>query len=358
MPTVTLELRGDQIGRYTRVSGYGNGSNRVVIVNGVEAIGSASDIYTVVVEQVRAGGTEFENGQFVTIYDSTGAVVVPRSGVQPDIQQGRGDGDEHLILYNQPFLIDLGGVPDGPARVRYTRADEAAGPGGDDDGHLDFDDFPCFATGTLITTPSGQVDVADLKVGDLVQTIDNGAVPLLWVGRRTLDLTVRGAAKPLLLRAGFSGAKTPHRDTVLSPDHRILVAGPACDLLFGTREVLAPAKGLIALARIREMQGRKSVEYVSLLTGRHQVILANGLPVETLYPGPEALHRLGAAGRCEVMALCPGLRTKELSLAYPAARRLLSKKEAQALSVVLRLTRRLNDASLDPQGHTPLRLVG
>ncbi|OIQ32080.1 MAG: hypothetical protein BM562_06135 [Alphaproteobacteria bacterium MedPE-SWcel] len=358
MPTVTLELRGDQIGRYTRYYGYGNGPNRVVVVNGVEAIGSASEIFTVVVEQVRTGGTEFQNGQFVTIFDSTGAVVVPRTGVQPDIEQGRGDGDEHLLLSGQPFLIDLGGVPVGPARVRYGRADEAAGPGGDDDGDLDFDDFPCFAAGTQIQTPSGPVDVARLKVGDLVETLDNGAVPILWTGRRRLDLTGSEVAKPLLLKADFIQQDAPNLDTIVSPDHRILIRDPACTLLFGTAEVLVPAKGLIALPRIREMQGRKTVDYVTLLTGQHQIILANGLPAETLYPGPQALQRIGARGRSELMSLCPRLKSEKVSVAYPAARRLVSMREAEVLAGVLRLTRRLKGDPAVSDGRAQLRLVG
>lgn len=357
MPTVTLELRGDQIGRYTSFSGSGNGIERVVTVNGVEALGTPDQLFTVVVEQVNAGVTEFQNGQFITILDSDDNIVMPRTGVQPDIEQGRGAGDEHLLLAGQPFLIDLGGVPVGPSTITYTEADEIGSPDGDDDGNLDFDDFPCFAPGTLIATPSGQIDIAELHVGDLVKTLDHGSVPITWIGRRELDLTARRIGKPIMIKDGFLDQMSPSADLVVSPDHRILICDPLCDLLFGYKEVLAPAKGLVRLSRIREMSGKKSIEYITLFTSRHEIILANGLAVETLYPGTQALRRIGSLGRAEILSLCPALRNKEASIAYPEARRLLSVQEARALSETMRLRRQVIGGDTSREATSKLRIV-
>ncbi|MBT0958568.1 Hint domain-containing protein [Alphaproteobacteria bacterium KMM 3653] len=330
MSTVTLELRGDQIGTYTSFSGSGNNADRVVTVNGVEAIGSASEIFTIVVEQVNGGVTEFQNGQFVTIFDSNGDVVMPRTVAQPDVEQGFGAGDEHMLFSGQRFLIDLGGVPDGPSTVTYGIDDEVAGPEGDDDGNLDFTDFPCFAAGTMIDTPGGAVDVADLRIGDRVLTRDHGAQPVLWAGRRVLDLSADvGPARPVVLAAGSMGRGMPLADTVMSPDHRVLLREPICEVLYGEAEVLAPAKGLMGLPGVGEMDVQ-SVDYITLLTPRHEVIFANGLPVETLYPGPEALHRLGAFGRAAVLAALPRLRHEDVRQAYPALCRMLNLHEARA----------------------------
>ena len=44
------------------------------------------------------------------------------------------------------------------------------------------DAFAGFARGTLITTSDGPIAVEDLCPGMMVQTADNGAMPLLWVG--------------------------------------------------------------------------------------------------------------------------------------------------------------------------------
>ncbi|WP_281969240.1 Hint domain-containing protein [Roseovarius nanhaiticus] len=357
MPTVTLILRGDQIGRYTSFSGTGNGPDRVVTVNGVEAVGTADQLYTVTVEQVNSGVTEFENGQFITILDADGNVVVPRTGVQPDIEQGRGAGDEHLLLSNQPFLIDLGGVPVGPATVTYTEADESSSAGGDDDGQLDFEDFPCIAPGAMIATPTGSTEIAALKTGDLVETQDHGAVPLAWVGRRSLDLTNHASGKPILIKAASFGNQRPRRDLVLSPDHRVLVDDPACVWLFGTSEVLAPSKGLASLPRIREMRGRQHIEYVTLFTERHEIIFADGLAVETLYPGPQALRRLGALGRAAILSTCPALRHQSASVVYPSARRLLSVRESEAVSEALRLKSRVETADGNLKPSVKLRVL-
>ncbi|MEL7013493.1 MAG: Hint domain-containing protein [Pseudomonadota bacterium] len=338
MATVTFEVRGDQVGRYGTVSGSGNNQDRIVTVSDVEALGTASDVFTVTVEQVNSGVTQFQNGQFITIRDADGNIVVPRTVVQPDIEQGFGAGDEHLILQQSNFLIDLAGLPVGPETVTYGFDDEIADPDkGDNDGELDFADFVCFATGTQITTPNGLRDVADLCVGDLVTTLDHGVVPIKWIGRRELDLTQPDTPKPVLVKAGTFGLDMPHQDTILSPDHRIYLRDLECEILFGETEVLAPAKGLVGLQRIREMKGKKSVEYVTLLTEHHQVILANGMPSETLYPGPEALARIGFFGRMQIMRAVPRLSAGDLHVCYPPARLLLTVKETEAMATVLKL---------------------
>ena len=349
MATVEFTIRGDQVGRYTSVSGQGNNQERIVTVEGVEALGTPSDTFFVRVEQVNNNVTQFQNGQFITIFDRDPSdpdaqILVPRTNVQPDIQQGFGAGDEHLILEQAPFLIDLAGLPVDPTMpesVTYGFDDETADPNvGDNDGELDFADFVCFAPGTMITTPGGLRDVADLTVGDLVTTLDHGPQPIKWVGRRRVDLTTDGAQKPVSVKAGTFGVGMPNQDTILSPDHRIYLRDLECELLFGEAEVLAPAKGLVGVHRIRQLKGKKSVEYVTLLTECHQVILANGMPAETLYPGPEALRRVGWFGRAQIMAALPRLGTAEIALAYPPARLLLSVQETKAVAKVMMLRER------------------
>ena len=46
---------------------------------------------------------------------------------------------------------------------------------------------PCFTPGTLIETADGEVDVADLRPGDLVLTRDNGYQEVHWVGAKKLS---------------------------------------------------------------------------------------------------------------------------------------------------------------------------
>ena len=60
----------------------------------------------------------------------------------------------------------------------------------DDDDHHDDDDdvIPCFAPGTLIATPKGEVPVENLRAGDRVITRDNGIQEIRWTGLRALKI--------------------------------------------------------------------------------------------------------------------------------------------------------------------------
>ena len=151
---------------------------------------------------------------------------------------------------------------------------------------------------------------------------------------------VTKSAKHILVKADAFGIGMPDQDTILSPDHRIYIHDLACGFLFDEAAVLAPAKGLLGLQRMRAMKGKKSVEYITLLTETHQVIFANGMPAETLYPGPEALQRIGFFGRAQIMRSVLRLGTRDLETAYPPARRLLSVQEAKGLVEVMKVRSR------------------
>ena len=342
MATVILQLRGDQLGTFSSLSGTGNGVDRVVTLEDVEALGTAAQMFEVTVEQGNSGDTHFENGQFVTIRDADGNVGVNRTNVQPDTQQGLGGGDEHLILEQSNVVIDIGGVPVGPEQVQYANADEVAGPEGDDDGELDFADFPCFAEGTLIDTSSGPRAVETLEPGDMLLTDDAAHVQLRWSAWRRVDLSQADAAnKPVAIRAGSLGPDMPLRDLVVSPDHRVLLRNSAGEYLFDQPDGLAPSKALTALPGVRQMLGKRYVTYFSLLTEHHAVIRAEGLPVETLFPGRMAVRRVGVLAQARIMSLIPGLSdhgrdvtggeddVPDLGVAYPPACRLLSMREAR-----------------------------
>ena len=323
--SVTLTLRGDQLGTYQGLSGDGNNADRVVTLTGVSALGSASDLFTVVVEQVNSGVTQFQNGQFVTIYGPSGNVVMARSGINPDAEQGLAAGDEHLIITNgaAKIVIDLGGVPTGPTTVKYTRSDDIADPNdGDNDGELDFDAFPCFAHGTRIATDHGEVAVEDLRPGMMLRSEGGAWRPIRWIGSRSLILQPGSdAQRPIMFRAGSLGAGTPQRDLVVSPQHRICLDPNG-------EARLAPAKGLLALKGVRWMKGKRVVIYYSILLDQHAVIYAEGAPVESLYPGPVALHVLGPALRQQIHALIPGLQSFGVAAYGPPAHPLLSVGQA------------------------------
>lgn len=193
-------------------------------------------------------------------------------------------------------------------------------------------EFVCFGTGTLIDTPAGTRAVEALRPGDLVATRDNGPRPLRWVGSRTLTFgRAAHAQKPILLRAGSLGHGLPLRDLVVSPQHRILLGGGAVKRVTGRDEALAVAKALSGLPGVRQMRGKRGVTYHSLLFDQHQIVMAEGAPVESFHPGRYALSLLTRDQRREVLRAVPALRA-DPDAGYGAyARPLLSRRDAEAL---------------------------
>lgn len=169
---------------------------------------------------------------------------------------------------------------------------------------------PCFAAGTMITTPDGDVAVEPLVIGDLVCTQDASAQPVAWCGTRYLDaraLALYPALRPVRIAAGALGVGVPQRDLVVSPQHRILVASDTTHRVSGTREVLVAAKHLVGLPGISVDMQARDVTYVHFLCPAHQVVFAQGAATESMLPGPQALRSLSPQARSEVLALFPEL---------------------------------------------------
>jgi len=167
---------------------------------------------------------------------------------------------------------------------------------------------PCFALGTLIQTPRGDIPVEDLVVGDLVDTIDHGPQPLRWTCRREINFDSpnnhRGDLdRPIIFEQGSLGDDTPRRDLIVSPQHRMLLNMGEAAAKFGSPEVLARAKAMTCLRGVRRMYGRKSVTYFALLFDRHEVIIAEGAKTESFLPGPMVMAGFTEEQRAEIASL-------------------------------------------------------
>lgn len=187
----------------------------------------------------------------------------------------------------------------------------------------------CFAAGTAIATPSGEVAVEALRPGDRVLTRDNGARELAWAGRRDLgpaDLAATPAFRPVLVRAGALGSGMPERDLTVSPRHRVLLAGAAGPHL-DEPEVLAAAMDLMGRPGI-ETPAAEAVSYVHLLFEGHEVVLSNGAWTESFQPTNWSLKGFGAGQRDEVLALFPAVAHPHGIERYLAARKVLRRGEA------------------------------
>jgi hypothetical protein len=133
---------------------------------------------------------------------------------------------------------------------------------------------PCFLADTLITTPSGPVAVERLEIGDLVQTADGRSVPVKWVGRKTIGTVfVREADLPVRIEAGALGENSPSRALRVTADHAICLDG-----------ALVQAGAMVNGSTIRRMTAAElgaSFTVFHVETEAHELILAEGIPVET-----------------------------------------------------------------------------
>jgi Ca2+-binding RTX toxin-like protein len=190
--------------------------------------------------------------------------------------------------------------------------------------------IPCFTPGTRITTDRGRVPVEAIRPGDRVLTRDSGFQTVRWVGRRdlaTADLARRPAFCPVRIGRGALGPDMPGRSIDLSPQHRVLFAGPAAELLCGEHEVLVAALHLCGRPGVRRLPPRP-VSYIHILFDRHEIVETEGLWTESFQPAAASVGGLGAAARAELLALFPELAA---GTAFPAARTTLKAHEARVL---------------------------
>lgn len=188
---------------------------------------------------------------------------------------------------------------------------------------------PCFLAGTMIATPGGERPIETLRVGDLVLTADGRAVPILFAGRTTVEArSARGAqGLPILIQAGALADGMPSRDLASSPQHGIVVDG-----------MLVVAQALVNGMSIRRMPApAPSFVYYNIETEAHEVMLANGTPVETFC---DHISRDAFDNHAEFAALYPeGRPIEEMDLPHarsvrqvPRATR--ARLEARALAGV------------------------
>lgn len=191
----------------------------------------------------------------------------------------------------------------------------------------------CFTPGTRIATPEGPRLVETLREGDRVQTRDNGAQRIQWIGSRRMTgarLFVTPALRPIRIKAGALGIDRPEQELLVSPEHRMLLRGAAARALFNEPEVLVAARDLVNGRTIDVDRKLREVTYVHLLLEQHQVLWANGVETESFHPANAALSALDDADRQRLIRLAPQIA--EDPTRYGAfARRNLSSSEAAIL---------------------------
>ena len=142
----------------------------------------------------------------------------------------------------------------------------------------------CFAEGTRIRTPGGDMPVETLRAGDLVATLAGGPRPILWTGHRHIACGRHSRPQdvlPVRICAHAFGRNAPHTDLLLSPDHAVFTGG-----------VLIPVRYLIN-GRTIIQQSVAEITYHHVELPAHDVLLAEGLPCESYL---DTGNRLAFAG--------------------------------------------------------------
>ncbi len=191
----------------------------------------------------------------------------------------------------------------------------------------------CFTPGTRISTPDGPRLVEDLREGDKVQTRDNGSQDVLWIGSRRMTgarMFVMPRLRPVRISIGALGIERPEEELLVSPEHRMLVRGPAAQELFNTSEVLVPARDLVNGSTITVDLAVREVTYVHLLLPSHQIIWANGVETESFHPASASLSSLADNDRTRLLSQFPDLEL-DPHLYGGYARRNLTKSETAIL---------------------------
>ncbi|WP_417209913.1 Hint domain-containing protein [Antarctobacter sp.] len=194
------------------------------------------------------------------------------------------------------FIGDPGGWP--PVGVPLTVVSAQEGPSYAADAYVE---PVCFAAGTLIDTPDGPRRVELFKPGHRVRTINGRKATVRWVGQRRYR--THEGNRPIRFRAGAIGNT---RDLIVSPQHRILVRDWRVSLLFGLTGALVAAQDFVNGSNV-VFEDVEVITYVHLLFDRHEIILSEGAPTESLYPGPCALNNLAPSARAELLSVFPEL---------------------------------------------------
>ena len=231
------------------------------------------------------------------------------------------------------YAIDLTGLPGDPDYPNLQNGNTRGNVASlDTTTPTTFPGVICFAEGTRILTPIGEVCVEDLVEGELVLTKDDGAQPIHWVGKTELSLPGSDEKdKPVLIKANAIKPGKPMRDLVVSPLHKLLLDDVEDFLACGASEVLVPAKGIVGFPGVRKMAGKRSVTYYHVMLERHSILFADGLETESFYPGRTALSLLTAEQRSQINNLTPKLLDDPESSYGPTARYCLSYRDTIAL---------------------------
>ncbi|WP_164876054.1 Hint domain-containing protein [Falsirhodobacter deserti] len=164
----------------------------------------------------------------------------------------------------------------------------------------DLPPLPAYVSrGTLVDTYHGPLPVEDLVEDDMVMTKDDGFQPVRWIG--SIRVEGKGRLAPVRIAPGALGN---NRSLIVSQHHMILLNDWRAELLFGEREVLAPARALVNEETIWIQEGGV-IDYYALLFARHQIIYTEEAFTGSFHPDSPGCDAMGEVLLGQMRAALP-----------------------------------------------------
>ena len=143
----------------------------------------------------------------------------------------------------------------------------------------------CLAAGTRILTARGEIPIETLCEGDMAITVAGSAQPI-----RAVHVQRAGGTSPIRVAPHAFGMRQPKRPLLISPDHAVF---------FG--DTLIPIRHLVNGTTIMRTD-TSDVRYFHVELPHHDVLLAEGLPVESYLPAHSTTE--WEASGCAPLAVC------------------------------------------------------
>ena len=136
----------------------------------------------------------------------------------------------------------------------------------------------CLLRGTAILTTDGYRKVEELAVGDLLPTMFRGTQPIQWIGRYPIKKSDPSKpwakdARPVRIARSSLAPNVPQADVYVTQAHAVFIDDVLVSAGFLVNETT------ITLCEARELS---ELEFFHIKLESHDVIYAEGAPVETL----------------------------------------------------------------------------
>ena len=272
----------------------GNGTNNLAVLNGAAsvAIAKGSTAFTVDAGTLTVGatsGTDTFNlsGGTLSLGTTTSALtdtIAPLASAAVDLTQLAFQSGETAVVTETAVLTGATQYSvaiestTGHTLFTFDQVDETGSSApivsvSTDSNGGTLVSVACYAAGTRILTPAGEVAAGELQAGDQVVTASGQCKPIIWVGRRSYAgrfLAGQAHLLPIRISAGSLGDGLPRRDLLVSPCHAMFLDG-----------VLVPAASLVNGSTITQDRAARQVDYIHIELAQHDVILAEGALSET-----------------------------------------------------------------------------